>query len=112
MQNYSDPTINNAIRQGLTRSGANLNLSPETAKTWSYGFDLTPHILSGAKLSVTYFKVDYDNQVVSYLSDLTILQREAQFAGTGIITRNPAAALIAQQTAEVNNDIVAQRPIR
>jgi iron complex outermembrane receptor protein len=110
VQNYSDPTINNAIRQGLTRSGANLALTPETAKTWSYGFDLTPKVLPGAKLGVTYFKVDYDNQVVAYLSDLTILQREGQFAGTNIITRNPAASLIAQQTLEVNNDIRGTPP--
>ncbi len=100
VQNYSDPTIGGAIRQGVARSGANLNLEPETARTWSFGFDLTPDALPRSKFAITYFKIDYDNQVVSYLSDLSILSREAQFAGTDIIVRNPSAAFIAQQIAE------------
>jgi iron complex outermembrane receptor protein len=111
VQNYSDPTIGGAIRQGVARSGANLTLSPETAKSWSYGFDLTPKMLPGAKLSVTYFKVDYENQVVAYLSDLAILSKEAQLAGTNIIVRNPSAALIAQQLAETGFTGVLPSPV-
>jgi iron complex outermembrane recepter protein len=99
VQNYSDPTCG-CIRQGVARSGATLNLHPETAKTYTAGIDFEPQLLSGAKLSLTYFDITYENQVVAYLSDLTLLQRENLFAGTGLIVRNPSAALIAQQVAE------------
>ena len=98
-QNYSDPTIGGALRTGVALSGGNLNLSPETAKTYSIGADYEPTFLPRAKLSLTYFDIKYTNQITSYLSDLTILNREAQFAGTGIITRNPSAAQVAQLLA-------------
>lgn len=93
-QNYSDPTIGGALRAGVALSGGNLNLSPETATTYSFGMDYEPSFLPRAKLSVTYFDINYTNQITSYLSDLTILNRESQFAGTGIITRNPTQAQV------------------
>ena len=108
VQNYSDPTCS-CIRQGVARSGANLNLKPETAKTWSFGADYEP--IPRLKFSLTYFNIDYDNQVVAYLSDLTLLGREAQFNGTGIITRNPSAAFMAQQVAETGFTGVLPNPV-
>ena len=55
-------------------------------------------------MNLTYFHIDYEKQITSYLSDLTILNRESQFAGTGIIVRNPDPAFIAA--------LVATKPIR
>src|SRR5690606_39752228 len=68
----------------------NLNLKPETATTWSIGadWDVTPAL----RFSVTYFDINYENQVETYLSDLSILARESEFAGTGIILRDAEAA--------------------
>ena len=109
VQNYSDPTLGGAIRQGVTLSGGNLNLKPETAKTNSLGFDFIPKALKGAKFNVTWFDINYENQITSYLSDLTILNRESQFAGTNIIQRNPAASLISalqSQYSVANNNVV------
>lgn len=111
VSNYSDPTLGGAIRQGVARSGANLALQPETATTWSFGFDVTPDVLPGSKFSVTYFKIDYDNQAVAYLSDLSVLSREAQFAGTNIIVRNPTPAFMAQQLAETGFTGVLPSPV-
>ncbi len=110
VQNYSDPTCN-CIRQGVARSGANLTLKPETSRTWSFGADYQPDFLPNARFSLTYFDITYDNQVTAYLSDLTLLQREAQFAGTGIIVRNPSAAFIAQQVAETGFTGVLPNPV-
>ncbi|MGZ8346472.1 MAG: TonB-dependent receptor domain-containing protein [Allosphingosinicella sp.] len=90
VQNYSDPTQGGALVVGVARSGPNTDLTPEEATTWTAGVDWEP--VRGARLSVTYFDVDYRGQVETYLSDLTILGREAQFAGTGIILRGAAAA--------------------
>lgn len=93
VQSYQNPA--GAPIVGVALSGANLNLRPETATTWSVGGDLD--IGSQLRLSVTYFKVKYTNQVEAYLSDLAILSRESQFAGLGIITRGAdAAARVAQ----------------
>ena len=110
VQNYADPTCG-CIRQGVARSGANLNLSPEEATTWTLGLDYEPSFLERAKLSLTYFDINYKNQVVAYLSDLTVLQREGQFTGTGIITRNPSAAFISQQLAETGFTGVLPNPV-
>jgi iron complex outermembrane receptor protein len=102
VQNYSDPTRGGAITQGITLSGGNLELEPETAATYTFGVDVTP--TPESRISLTYFHIDYEKQITSYLSDLTILNRESQFAGTGIIVRNPDPAFVA--------NLVATKPIR
>lgn len=102
VQNYSDPTKGGAITQGITLSGGNLALEPETAKSYTFGVDYTP--LDELRFGLTYFHIDYQKQITSYLSDLTILNRESQFAGTGIIVRNPDPAFVAA--------LVASKPIR
>jgi iron complex outermembrane receptor protein len=102
VQNYSDPTRGGAITQGVTLSGGNLELEPETASTYTLGVDLVP--TPSVKLNLTYFHIEYEKQITSYLSDLTILNREDQFDGTGIIVRNPDPAFIAQ--------LVSTKPIR
>lgn len=99
VQNYSDPTLNGALRVGVTLSAANPDLKPETAKTKTLGLDWDLPLAAKTRLSLTWFDISYDNQIVSYLADLTILNREAQFAGTGIIQRNPDPALVAQLIA-------------
>ncbi len=98
VQSYSDPTQGGASVQGVALSGGNLALKPETAKTYSFGADWDP--LPGARFSVTYWHVDYKGQVNTYLSDLAILSKESQLAGTGVILRGAdAAARVAQLQA-------------
>ena len=94
---FPDPTIGGASRQGVFQSGGNPDLQPETATTWSVGFDWQPDALPGARLSMTYFDVEYKKQIQQYLGDNNILNREAQFAGTGIILRDAAAAARIQE---------------
>ena len=108
VQNYSDPTSATGVTQGLTLSGASPNLKPETAKTFSAGVDYEPEFLPRSKFSLTYFDIDYENQITSYLSDLTLLQRESYFSQ--IITRNPNPAFISSLTSKyvVNGVLPAQ----
>jgi iron complex outermembrane receptor protein len=94
VQSYQNPAGGAAIT-GVALSGQNLGLGPETAKTWSTGFDWD--ITDDVKTSLTYFDIEYKGQVDSYLSNLAILAREADFAGTGIILRGAAAATRVQQ---------------
>lgn len=89
VQNYQNPAGGAPI-VGVARSGGNLNLSPETATTWSVGADLEP--LDGLKLSATYFSVDYKNQVIALLSDMAVLSRLSQYNGTGLILQGTPAA--------------------
>ena len=95
VQNYADPTLNGALRIGATLSGGNLDLKPETSVTTTFGIEFEPDALPGFKAGLTYFDIDYDGQVTQFLSDLTILNRESDFAGTGLIVRNPDPAFIA-----------------
>ena len=88
IQNYQNPA-GGAPLVGVAYSGPNTALKPEEATTWSVGGDWD--VMPGLRLSATYFNVEYINQVDTYLSDLAILTREAQFAGTGIILRGNEA---------------------
>ncbi|MEO6151593.1 MAG: TonB-dependent receptor [Croceibacterium sp.] len=88
VQPYSNPAGGTII--GVALSGQNLDLTPETAKTWSVGADITP--VPRLRLGATYWSVNYDNQVVANLSNLAILGSEAFYAGTGIILRGAEAA--------------------
>jgi iron complex outermembrane receptor protein len=107
VQSYQNPAGGAAI-QGVALSGQNLELGPEEATTWSTGFDwdVTPEW----RLGVTYFDVNYRNQVEGYLSNLAILAREADFAGTGIIVRGAAAGQRVQQLIDQGIAVVGTLP--
>jgi iron complex outermembrane receptor protein len=100
VQNYSDPTNGGALRVGVALSAANPDLKPETSTTKTLGFDWQPGFAPRTRLSMTWFDIVYDDQIVGYLSDLTVLNREASFAGTGVIQRNPSPDLVAQLLAQ------------
>jgi iron complex outermembrane receptor protein len=87
-QNYQNPA-GGAPLPGSALSGANLELKPETATTWSVGVDW--NALENLRFSVTRWDVNYKNQVAAQLSNLTILSQESQFAGTGVILHGTAA---------------------
>jgi iron complex outermembrane receptor protein len=88
VQNYNNPAGGASI-QGVALSGQNLDLDPETATTWSIGVDFDA--VENLRLGVTYWDVDYENQVIANLSNLAILNQEALYAGTGIILRGAEA---------------------
>ncbi|HTY50064.1 MAG TPA: TonB-dependent receptor [Steroidobacteraceae bacterium] len=39
------------------------DLKPERARNWSTGFDLTPHWVEHLKANITYYNIDYTNQI-------------------------------------------------
>jgi iron complex outermembrane receptor protein len=49
---------------GIGIAGGNEDLEPEEATTWSIGVTVTPAALPGFRANVTYFNIDYDNQIV------------------------------------------------
>ena len=92
VQSYSDPTIGGTPVPGVALSGGNTALEPEEATTYSAGFDWTPDSIPNLRLGLGWYDIEYEGQITAYLSDLTILRNESQFAGTDIILRGPAAA--------------------
>ena len=88
-QNYQDPLGGPPIL-GFAQSGPNLNLAPETADTWTVGFNW--NVTDNFFLTLTYFDITYEDQVETYLADLNILSKAAEFEGTGIILYGQAAA--------------------
>ena len=88
VQQYSDPLSPTGTSFGYTLGGGNPTLKPETATTYSFGVDYEP--VDNAKISLTYYNINYKNQIQQYLSDLTILQQANQLGS--LITRCPSAA--------------------
>lgn len=96
-QSYQNPTGGAPIL-GFALSGPNLDLKPETAETWSIGADF--EMIDRLRLSLTYFNVDYKNQVTANLSNLSILTRQSDYVGTGVIlTGAEAQARVAELLA-------------
>jgi len=93
-QSYQNPA-GGAPLQGYALSGPNLDLKPETATSWSVGIDIDP--TPSVHFGLTYWDVNYKNQVLANLSNLSILGTEAQYAGTGIVLRGAAAATRVQE---------------
>ncbi|UAJ11530.1 TonB-dependent receptor domain-containing protein [Glacieibacterium megasporae] len=101
VQNYSTPA---GIVQGVTLSGfaAGNPLTPENARTFSFGADLTPQSMTNFRASVNYFNVNYKGQINAILSDLSILQTPAiaaQYADR-IVQGAAAAALVQSFVAQ------------
>ncbi len=107
-QLYQDPAGGAPI-YGVTLSGPNLQLSPEESTTWTAGVDIEP--TDSLTISLTYFDIEYTNQVNALLSNLTILSDAALYDGTGIILRGQAARdRIAELVAQGVNSTPLFRP--
>lgn len=50
---------------GIGIAGGNPDVQPEEATTWSTGIDFTPSALPDFRASVTYFSIDYENQILA-----------------------------------------------
>jgi iron complex outermembrane recepter protein len=91
------PDPKSSTRQSLVLAmqGNNPNLKPETAKSWTAGFDIVPEFDPEFALSLTYYSVDYTGQIAipDTANPFNILTQESEWAA--VITRNPTAAQIA-----------------
>lgn len=55
--------VNNTAGQFNTLAGGNLNLDPEKADTYSFGFVLVPRFLDGFTFSLDYFDISLEDQI-------------------------------------------------
>jgi len=88
--NSGDPDIVNGAFPGWTNQllmlGSNADLRPETAKTWSAGFDYTFTRLEGLRLSATYYSVAYENRIARPPNDEFYVSPDSRQLWTPLIT--------------------------
>jgi len=79
----------------LVIQGNNPKLRPETAKSWTAGFDVVPDADPDLALSLTYYSVDFTGQITTpdVVNPFGILAQENEWSE--VITRNPTAAQVA-----------------
>ncbi len=53
----------NGNQIGIGLAGGNPGLQPETADTWSFSVDVEPVPVPGLRASISYFRIDYTNQI-------------------------------------------------
>jgi iron complex outermembrane receptor protein len=89
---FVDPQSATGSSSGLSFVAGNPDLKPETATTWTVGLDVAPRALPGLRASLTYFDIDYTNQINTIDGDATVLQNPLY---ASLVIRNPTAAQIA-----------------
>ena len=108
LQNVPDPSRAGASTPALFWLGANPQLRPEQADTWTVGADWTPATWPRARLSVSLFNVRYRGRVDSPFFSLDralVLTQESSYAS--VIDRLPGAAELARivnQASDFDND--------
>lgn len=65
--NSGNPDIANGVAPGITNNlvliGGNPELGPETAESWSLGFDITPNAIEGLNVGVNYYNISYIDRI-------------------------------------------------
>jgi iron complex outermembrane recepter protein len=86
-----DPTSPSGETNVLYEDGGNPNLRPETATTWTAGFDYDPPTIKGLSVNVSYFDINYHNRIDILTNYLTALSDplEAPF-----VIRAPSEAYV------------------
>jgi iron complex outermembrane receptor protein len=97
-------------------TGANSNLQPQTAKTWSVGADIDLPFVEGLHASASYYNVKFDNILATPTSNAGIFRDFPNNAQTNVAGIAPATvrAFAAQDPnglAQVNALIAAGTPI-
>jgi outer membrane receptor protein involved in Fe transport len=85
----------------LIESGKNPNLTVEHARSWTAGIDIDPREwVPGLTFSATYFNIQFRDRIQDPLVGANILANVLSDPGfTGLISRNPNPALIADLCA-------------
>lgn len=82
----------------LILQGGNPRLGPEKSTQWTGGVDLMPTVIHGSRVSVNYYRIDYDNRID--IPGIPIFAALAQGnLYSGFIERSPSPALITQLTS-------------
>jgi len=107
---YDGKTITDCAAGVCTAlGGGNPYLDPETAKTLTYGFVLTPSAVRGLSVSLDYFKIHVDNYIGSVSPSVTM----SQCISTGdpyycsLIVRNDERGILTSPNLNTTGYIIA-----
>jgi iron complex outermembrane recepter protein len=89
-----------ADAQALYTYGSNPSLTPQTARSWTAGVDVTPVLLPSFRLSATYYNIDYRNLITNPIVNLDEALSNPIYAP--FVSLNPSAATIAALYARSN----------
>jgi iron complex outermembrane recepter protein len=91
---FTDTAAPGGLSPVLMASGGR-QIDAEEAQTWSVGFDFEPEWAPGARLSLSYFDVDYKGRIgtidVFFSTFSTLLQEADAGLYPGTVIRNPSA---------------------
>lgn len=89
----ADPQSPTGQSVALALFGFRPDLGPEKARSWTFGADLEPDFLPGAKASVTYFDIAYTGRIASGSAEFrNFLVRRDLYSP--LITENPDIATV------------------
>ncbi|ODP37156.1 TonB-dependent receptor plug domain-containing protein [Sphingomonas turrisvirgatae] len=92
-----DPVRGAAQVNTILLYGGNLDLTPETARTWSAGIDLRPKAVPNLTASVTFYDIHYDNVIGTPSGLGALLFSDPTFASR--VIRDPGAAQVSAAIA-------------
>lgn len=58
-----DPTSPTGLTTTMLIQGTNTELEPESSEAWTAGFDYEPAVIDGARVSLTYFDITFDDRI-------------------------------------------------
>lgn len=73
---------------GIGIAGGNPELDPEDATTWSLGLEFTPESIAGLRAGITYYDIDYQNQIIGLRGTAGLLTNPL-YAGFAILNPTP-----------------------
>lgn len=87
------PDSTGALTRSVVALGANRDLGPEKARTWTLGSDYRPSFVPDLTLSLTYFDTVYRNRITTVDPNLfNILPNQAIYPTA--VVRNPSAEFV------------------
>ena len=92
----ADPQDTSQTIPGLIVLGNNAELEPETATTWTAGFDINPIPLPELSISMNYFNIQFENRITNLQVGL---EGFADPRVADLVTRNPNQALLDRFTS-------------
>ncbi|MEJ2419913.1 MAG: TonB-dependent receptor, partial [Exilibacterium sp.] len=89
-----DPFAGSASTPALLLAGNNPDLKAERATNWTLGADFTPSLWPDLQVSLTYFDIDYTDQIQKVISPAEAGNALSERAYESIVTRSPDLELI------------------
>lgn len=97
----SDPASPTGMTPVLVLFGANPDIGPEKARTWTLGIDVIPQAIPGFKASLTYFDLAYRHRIANAGAEFRSFLANRELYGE-LIVDNPGSATVERFYADEN----------